>query len=208
MVKRRAPGGGRKPKSPRERKGIQLQLRIDDSLRATLEAQGRVSGGMSAVALRWLGEGYHAERERKRDKRMRALCYVIAEIASTVCSFKYEGDTPALDWRTNPFAFETLKLVIIKFLDEIKPKGKIKSPAKEYPVLEDHLNPWGPHSTPTKRADDVAEIILHNFFNAKQFDVEKMFGVGLDDKTRASLQHAVYGMSDAQKDLLISGSAR
>ncbi len=139
---------------------------------------------------------------------MRALCYVITEIASTVCSFKYEGDTPALDWRTNPFAFETLKLVIIKFLDEIKPKGKIESPAKKYRVLKDHLNPWGPHSTPTKRADHVAKIILHNFFNAKQLDVEKMFGVGLDDKTRASLQHAVYSMSNAQKDLLISGSAR
>jgi hypothetical protein len=75
--RKRAPGGGRKPMPKRERRSVQLQLRINPKLRAMLKAQGGV-GGMSAVALRWLKAG--AKAERGKDAPICAHCFAEAVI--------------------------------------------------------------------------------------------------------------------------------
>ena len=60
-ARRRAPGGGRKPKEPEVGKRASFNTRITHEVRRMMEEIARTSPGLktvSAVAEKWLQEGY------------------------------------------------------------------------------------------------------------------------------------------------------
>jgi hypothetical protein len=197
----RRKGGGRKPKPPGEGKDAQFQARISADLRAALDTEAAATGlSVSAIASSLLRDGLRSKREREfeRDDPVRALWYLIAEAAKEICGFR-EGRKPGLDWRTNPFAYEALKLAIVKIMNALRPAGNIRSPsAAELKSIA--LS--GPFDTPKARAAYVAKVILHNLHHAEAMDVEKMFGPDLPEDVKARLKRTVYNMSDARKALL------
>jgi hypothetical protein len=193
----RRKGGGRKPKPPGEGKPAQFQARIAADLRADLDTEAAATGlSVSAIASGLLRDGLRSKREREfdRDDPMRALWYLVAEAAKEICGLK-----PGLDWRTNPFAYEALKLAIVKIMDALKPAGGIRPPSA---TEQKSIALFGPFDTAKARAEHVAKIILHNLHGAEAMDVEQMFGSDLPKDVKARLKRTVYNMSDARKALL------
>jgi hypothetical protein len=199
MGKKRRPGGGRKKMDLSKRKSEQVHLRIDATLRSALEAQAAASGkSVSEIATRLMKLGYEQRRGRLSDAPMRALCYLIGELAALICNFKGPDGKPVLNWRTNPFAFEALEFAISEIMKAMKPPGAPESPIKDHPGMETSTV-WGPHDTPQRRGEWAASMLWNYLQVAKPVSFA---GDGLPSDMRADLEWTAYGMSEAQKDLL------
>ena len=59
---------------------------------------------------------------------MRALCFLIAQLAGQVAGMTDEKGRPLFDWRTDPFFFQAYKLAVAKMLDALQPSGEIVPP--------------------------------------------------------------------------------
>jgi hypothetical protein len=200
----RRKGGGRKPKPPGEGKTAQFQARISADVRAALDTEAAATGlSVSAIASGLLRDGLRSKREREfeRDDPMRALWYLVAEAAKEICGWREvrERRKPGLDWRTNPFAHEALKLAIVKIMNALRPAGDIRPPSA---TERKSIALFGPFDTAKARAEHVAKIILHNLHHAEAMDVEQMFSPDLPEDVKARLKRTVYNMSDARKALL------
>jgi hypothetical protein len=191
MATRRRPGGGRKPLPAGKGKPAQFQARISAGLRAALESEHLATGeSISAIAARLLLVGWRHEHERERNAPTRALCYVIAELADTVCRDRRMDGKPNPDWRTDPATFKAFRLSIVKFMDKLQPPGKARA---------GRPSPFG--TTPEERADFAVKVILSNIDRAEDLDIEKMFGPGLDKRAKVRLERTVYGLKQVREDL-------
>jgi hypothetical protein len=198
----RRKGGGRKPKPLGEGKTAQFQARIAADLRAALDTEAAASGlSVSAFAAGLLTDGLRSKREREveRDSPVRALWYLIAVAAREICGLEFPGGRkPGLDWRTNPFAHEVLKLAIARIMNALRPPGKIRPPS----LTElRSIVLFGPFNTAQARAKHVAKKVLYNLHHADSLDVE-VFGPDLPKDAKARLQRTAYNMRDARKALL------
>jgi hypothetical protein len=163
MAKRkRAPGGGRKPRGDIRGKNAWFSTRISAETRQALENEAAASGkSISQVAEALLIEALTTRSEVSLNDPMDALAYVISQLANVTC---HGLDR---DWRTDPFMFQALKLAIGNFMDGIAPAGEIRSPTEEIPGLSTNRpSVWGPFDTPEARATYVATIVLSNFRTA------------------------------------------
>src|SRR4051794_22702873 len=98
-------GPGRPPAGPIRGKMSNFSTRITAETRAALETEARATN-LSQAAEQLLRLGLAVKRERLRGDPTRALCYLIAELAETICP----RGIPALEWQANPFMFEAFKL--------------------------------------------------------------------------------------------------
>jgi hypothetical protein len=152
--RRRAKGGGRKPRGRFVNKASTLTTRITSSTRQALEAACPRRMSLSQFAEEMLIDGLTEYGRRHRPDAARALGYAIGLLADTVCGATFSGPGP-LDWRTNPFAARALALSVQRLMEGIAPGGDVVPPAdNERPFL-------GPCDSPEARAAYAAQIVLH-----------------------------------------------
>jgi hypothetical protein len=138
MAKKRAPGGGRKPKGEFSQLAATLSIRMPADMRAKLGASAaRRRNGKGWVLtqeiLYRLQHSFDRERDEQRDPASRALCYLLAQVIATVAA-----NVRPREWRSDPFAFRTMKLAFGQILDALEPKGEIRPPSR----VEDKGDPF------------------------------------------------------------------
>jgi hypothetical protein len=135
MARKRAPGGGRKPIGPSA--GRPLTIRIDDDLRNELEATAakrakrKPKWNLSQEILHRLRWSLNREREDRRSLAMRAICYLISDMASReLRTDRWQS------WHRNPFAFAAFKAAVAGLLDDLAPPGDVQPPPELAPVID------------------------------------------------------------------------
>lgn len=203
--KKRAPGGGRKPRGEIGRKNAVFSTRIRSETRALLKKASDESGKSISQIAEWAMIEGLAARERARSEQgdpLHWLCYVVVELSQMVCNFKNKKGEPAFDWRTHPFFFQAFKLAIGKFLDAMSPPGKMRSPMADEPGLKTSTA-WGPHNTPEARAEWAVMLLLALMQNAKPMtSATKTLGFAMPLEMNMDMAHLSTSMSKARDALL------
>jgi len=201
--RKRAPGGGRKPRGDFSQLTAPLSIRMPTEMREQLRSAARAQGrSVSQELLRRVQDSFHRDRDRARDPAMRALCFLIAQLACEVSGFVTEGGTPLYDWRSVPFFFRSFKLAVGHLLDAIEPGGEIYPPTIETIFNGEHANTlnealFGSYQSPEARAKVAAETVLRLLH--RKPTSSKMDGFELFEPYLSSI---AYGMQDARRDLL------
>ena len=193
MVRKRAKGGGMKPRGDFAGLGPPVSIRMPTDMRAQLESAARRSGkSVTQELLRRLNDSFRRDREKRghRDDASRALCYLLAELIELVNLNTVDNPKPSA-WRESPFAFRTIKLAFARLLDALEPKGKIKAP--------EGLT-FGPAiiagSSPDKMAENAAAVIL--YWLQKPPGLDSAEGQVFPRK----IEQLDFGMKDANRELL------
>ena len=209
--RKRAPGGGRKCLG--QSVARKLTIRIDDELRERLEvevgkrAQRRRNWNLSQEILMRLNQSLSREQERGRDPAMRALLFLIGELAEHIIA----GSDFRMKWHKNPFLFQALKLGTTKVLDSIAPPGEIESPYKVPKVSEAVANC---HRTPEDAADISAFYVISRLYDPRLLagfldprlltgDISRLLAEAdkYPDGMLDEVEREYYGMSAALRDL-------
>jgi hypothetical protein len=125
MIRKRAPGGGRKrsPHAPR----AQLTVRMPGDLRTELEAAAQKRGHtLTDELVARLRSSLSRERDNERDPAIKALNFVIAQLAERISGGAYVTEKESRlqqlkEWRTDPFKFGAFKFAVGKLLDVLEP---------------------------------------------------------------------------------------
>ena len=203
MIKRkRAAGGGRRPKGPFSGLTSSLTIRIPAEMRQQLEDAAQRSGNISQELLRRLADSFYRDRDRARDPAMRALCFLIAETAHQAVGIHLgEEERPIGSWRDDPFFFRAFKIAVGKLLDELEPPGPIRPPVMKWFGAFDKLT--RSYETPQARGEYAADYIWNALLTAPASPAERE-----NERRRAgkidspSAWREFYGMPDAARDLL------
>jgi hypothetical protein len=223
--RRRAPGGGRKRLGRSVAQN--LTIRIDDDLREQLEAvataRQKRNWNLSQEILLRLRISLNNEREEQRSPAMRALCFLIAQLADHVVGPKMlgEGKEVAIyNWRADPFFYRAFKIAVGQLLDALEPPGPIKAyPIKitredgpdldigDYeagldPSLRRYLETF---ETPEARAQYSIDYVLTAFRGFPQWSAEVR-----EEQRKLVTEYGFptqirefYGMPDAARDLAV-----
>lgn len=153
MVKRRARGGGRKPKGDITGKSAVFSTRIRPETRAALERAARESGRSLSQEIEKRLE-YGLVDSREEPPELQALCHALSHIAKRVAGL--ERNT----WRSDPFRARAFRVAVDRLLERLSPEGKPTTPADLKAFYE--LMP-GNHSkmieTPEAFADSVIRSV-------------------------------------------------
>jgi hypothetical protein len=204
--RKRAKGGGAKPKGPLADKTKAFSTRITAETRRALETEKKETGhSISQIAERWIMSGLREKRARERTDPVRALCYVVAELSGLICNMKGEDGKPAFDWRTDPFMFRAYQLAIQGFMDTIAPSGDVVSPAVAHPVLATSTL-WGPHDSPEKRAEWAVTVLTALYQTARgDAKASDVLGFNVPADMEIAMERDLYGMADARAALTPKG---
>jgi hypothetical protein len=208
--RKRAAGVGRKPKGDFSQLTSPLSIRMPEDMRRQLEVAASASGrSVSQEVLRRIQESFNQERDKARDPAMRALCFLIAQLAGDVAGLTDEKGRPFFDWRTDPFFFRAFKLAIAQMLDALEPAGEIQPPQAMLDA-QLHLESEGgvavmkmfkaTYDTPEARADmavrSLMSLLMQPKFNTQFFDE-------VAPNHKASGQREYYGFLDARLALQV-----
>ena len=122
MKRKRAPGGGRKPRAGPT---SSLTFRIPDDLRRELE-QEATGGATISERLQWhLRRSMNRKREEERDPAMQGLLLVIARLGEIVTGGDFMPEKNVRShirsqWRADLFYFRTFKFAVKKLLDTLE----------------------------------------------------------------------------------------
>ena len=88
---------------------------------------------------------YERRQERIKNRPLKALCFLIEQLALRIASARWIDPTHATEplgreaatwildrWRTDPFRFSAFKIAVGSLLSALEPEGKIVSPLAEY----------------------------------------------------------------------------
>jgi hypothetical protein len=122
MKRKRAPGGGRKPRAGPT---SSLTFRIPDDLRRDLEQEATEGATVSERLLWHLRRSMNRKREEERDPAMQGLLLVIARLAEDVTGGDLMPEKGVRSyirsqWRTDLFQFRTFKFAVKKLLDTLE----------------------------------------------------------------------------------------
>jgi Arc-like DNA binding domain len=205
MAKRkRAPGGGRKPKGDFSELTTPLTIRMPGEMRKELEAAAKKGcKSVTQELLRRLQNSFNRDRKKSRDPALQAICYLIAELAEGVTNpapMHVANMRPL--WRSDPFLFRAFKLAVGKLLDALEPAGEIKSPV----ILEItdkvavHLTTpkfiRDAYRTPEALADFCAAGILQALIRSEPLNK-------FDPRITKWDENDGYGMEFARRDLSV-----
>lgn len=205
--RKRVAGGGRKPAGEFRHLSSQMTVRMPDSMRSQLEAstKRRSRGGRKwnvSQELLWrVQDSFNREREKGRDPALKALCYLIGEVAEGV-TFPYPMRVPEMRplWRSNPFLYAAFKSAVARLLDELAPAGEIERPgtldvsrAWTADVTDPSVASW--YQTPETLADFVMAGVLQALKSgAVMRGAEPEVMMKWDSRN-------IYQMDDARRDL-------
>jgi hypothetical protein len=128
-------GGGRKPKGAIHSKSEVFTTRITAQTRAAIEAEAERSGqSISQVAERLLILGIETRRRRQNNRSLRALCFLIEELAMRISGNKLLKVSSRQEngWRTNPFRYKAFKIAVQSLLEALAPSGEINPPSDKW----------------------------------------------------------------------------
>src|SRR5437868_5676678 len=112
MPRKRAPGGGRKPSPYTPR--AQLTIRMPDDMREQLEAAANQRDwSLTDELLLRLRVSFGREREERREPAMRALCFLMAELAGHIvgpAAARGKSELALYDWRSDAFFYRAFKI--------------------------------------------------------------------------------------------------
>jgi hypothetical protein len=180
-------------------------------MREQLESSARENGrSVSQEVLRRIQGSFYLERDKARDPSMRALCFLIAQLAGHVAGLTDSQGRPAFNWRTDRFFFQAFKLAVAKVLDALEPSGEIRSPKDMFDNLdrdEKGIRLFemvkATYETPEARADTAARTLFASL-TQPSFDEYYFDEIAPDHKANA-LQD-FYGLLDARRDLQLRGA--
>ena len=176
-------------------------------MREELEkAANRRGRKLSQEVLSRINNSLDESRRKSRDGTVRALSYLIEEIAKGVTMGAHNimevRDMLPL-WRSNPFLFRAFKLAVGQVLDGLEPRGKIESPKTLSVSKRMQLDLTEPrfvadiYKSPEALADFVAVGILHALTRSTPKRREER-------KTRWDLD-VDYAMESTRRDLKLGG---
>jgi hypothetical protein len=209
MARKRAPGGGRKPKGATAMRS-QLTVRMPDDMRAELEAAARRRDHTISDELLWrLRASFARDYEERRDPAILALTFLIARLAEYI---HLRLPFP-MKWHENPFMFQAFKLGITKVLDAFAPSGEIESPYKDNPEAsagrrQNLQRLADTRRTPEDAAQAAADRVLELLFEPQVYleDVSIFRAVADKDldfaRAANEFERLYYAGSRAQRALL------
>jgi hypothetical protein len=194
-----------------------LTIRIDDDLREQLEAvataRQKRNWNLSQEILLRLRISLNNEREEQRSPAMRALCFLIAQLAEHIVGLKLYGDGKefaVFNWRADPFFYKAFKIAVGQLLDALDPPGPIEAPgitpegdeANLYPFLRRYIETF---QTPEVRAQHSADFILTALRAFPQWSAETREEQRkiVTELGSPQLIREFYGMPDAARDLAV-----
>jgi hypothetical protein len=142
---------------------------------------------------------------------MRALCFLIAQMAGQVAGLTDQKGRPLFHWRTDPFFFRAFKLAVAKLLDALEPVGEMRPPQL---MLDAQLQAEGrqgvaavkmfkaTYETPEARANNAVETFM-SFLMRPSFDEE--WSNQTAPNHTAKVRREYYGFLDARRDLQLKG---
>ena len=210
---KRAPGGGRKPKGDFSQLTSPLSLRMPAEMREQLESSASDNGrSVSQEVLRRIQESFHRDRDRARDPAMRALCFLIAQLAGEVAGPTDTQGRPYFDWRNDRFFFRAFKLAVAKVLDALEPSCEIRSPIGVFDNLrkdEEGIRLFemfkATYETPEARADTSARTLMSSLMQS-DFDTYYFNEVAPNHKAKGLREF--YGLIDARRDLQLKTESK
>jgi hypothetical protein len=219
--RKRAKGGGRKPKGEFSELTSPLSIRMPQVLRGELERAARESGkSVSQELLRRLSDTFYRDKEKARDPAMRALCFLIAEAARQAVGIPVSDrlkSKNALNWRNNPFFFRAFKIAVGNLLDALEPKGSVEAPklsfhlkpttAKDGTALGGAVNDFiQSYETPEARGHYAANYIWNSLQTIPHFSPEEREREiqRLMEISSPAFEREFYGMAEAARDLRIN----
>jgi hypothetical protein len=155
MKRKRAAGGGRKPKGEFSQLTSSLTIRIPEDMRKQLESEAAARGQSVAQVLLWhLRQSFNLRHDRERDPALQGLLFMIGQLAERIGGGRYSGGRYILDadyrphlsenkreWRTDLFKFRAFKFAVGQLLDTLKePPGKIRPMTKQQAKEADIFN--------------------------------------------------------------------
>jgi Arc-like DNA binding dprotein len=223
MKRRRAPGGGRKPKGPISGLTSPLSVRMPPEMRSQLASAAKKRGVSFTQEILWrLRRSLSQNREDRRDRATRAYCFLISEIVDQIKLSAHFSEivdhtklsADELEWYRNPFAFRAFRLGVAKLLEELEPAGESKSlytELKPESLYEQWL--FDTFRTPEAAADMAAQYVLRDLLDpspskeawktAVRETVEQQFPARPDvaEELMEHFEASFYGMSDVRRDL-------
>jgi hypothetical protein len=215
MPRKRAPGAGRKPAGPISGKLSNFSTRITKETRSALESEASATGqSISQVAERLIRAGLTSSRDR--DPAMRALCFLIAQLAGHIVGPKLmevegsKSEIPLYCWRSSPFFYRAFKIAVGQLLDALEPRGPIRQYDRVITTNEAELDPslkryLESFKTPEARAEYSVDYILTAFRSVPHWteavrEEQRKF---VSDAENPTLTREFYAMPDAARDLAI-----
>jgi hypothetical protein len=174
---------------------------MQESMRDELEAAAKKRDWTITEELLWrLRVSFVREGEERREPAIRALCYLVSQVAEWV-PFRTSRLSPS--WHRNRFMFRAFKLAITMVLDALEPPGKVESPFQpDHPLAE-------MHKTPESAADFAAMVVLQELFHPSQLTkdekewIEMRFPGMPTKQVLDEMDRSFYSMSRARRDLQI-----
>ena len=218
MKRKRKPGAGRRPAGPFAHNTAQLTIRMPADMRTSLQAAAQKKGWNITQELLWrLRRSFNKQwEEDRRSPAVRALCFLIAELAEQVGLF-----LPS-DWHRDPFQFRAFRLGVAELLEALEPAGEMRSPygpgdkamLEKAPVefktlvanaMKELIDS---HKTPEATGHHAAQMTLHSLFHPDPA-VESVFrGLKHQDPYVQDIVerhlHGLYGFGNARKDIGIA----
>jgi hypothetical protein len=175
MARKRAPGGGRKPKNFVAKP---LTIRMFDEMREELEKAARKRASrnpgwnLSQEILFRLRCSLNRELEHQRNQPMRDLCWLISDMAKR----ELHTDLPEQQfWHRDPFTFRAFKVAVAKLLDRLEPAGEMRPPR----TLANVFQPFGPLDDPEMLGEYAADKELIALESATGRSAEERHNAGL-----------------------------
>jgi len=143
---------------------------------------------------------------------MRALCFLIAQLAGEVAGPTDTQGRPYFDWRNDRFFFRAFKLAVAKVLDALEPSCEIRSPIGVFDNLrkdEEGIRLFemfkATYETPEARADTSARTLMSSLMQS-DFDTYYFNEVAPNHKAKGLREF--YGLIDARRDLQLKTESK
>jgi hypothetical protein len=131
IARKRASGGGRKPKDPAHRNAGWLQARIRLELESKLRQAARDHGrSLSDEAQRRLQRSFRTV-EVFGPEEIKALGYLVSRVARAAQNGCAADPTDAGEqaWHRNPFTYTAVTVAVTTLLAHLRPDGSVQTPA-------------------------------------------------------------------------------
>ena len=156
--------------------------------------------------------GLEKKAERRKQKPLRALCFLIEMVNK---NGPYDDD-PKYTWHSNPYMFEAFRAAVLLLFDHLRPPGEVVPPPRRKSsvvpeILRRHESTgdrleWTFPDLPEEYGRTRAETLLvwmqvySSWINLPDLDISPAF--------RDKMLREYYGLVDAQKDLRLKGIIR
>jgi hypothetical protein len=225
-IKSRRPGGGRKPQGNIRGKGDVFTTRITAETREGIEREASRTGqSISQTAERLLMLGLETRRRRENNRPLRALSFLIEQLAGSVSGGRWMDATAFEDqhkaavqslqneWRTDPFRYKAFCIALTSLLESLKPVGEIKAPYSAKLIDEAVGSLDNPAfielmKNTYKSPENLAAYVFANLWTQLQRQTP------LSDREREVMRHAewvgemmreeFYALQDARRDLSLT----